>query len=85
MVGFGSAITILVSRGVGRGLSNLIVSNIEQEVYRDAAGAVWDALLGGYARVGLIVGGLALAIGLAAWWFRRSAARTTPIAGGASV
>jgi len=70
--GFGSAITILVSLGIVRGVSNLIVGGIEPQVRSDAAGAVWNALLSGYAVVGLIVGGLALAVGLAAWWFRRS-------------
>ncbi len=82
--GFGSAIAILMSLGIVRGVSNLIVLNVEDEVYRDATGAVWDALLSGYALVGMIVGALALAVGLGAWWFRRSAAKATPDAGEAS-
>lgn len=77
--GFGSAITVLLSLGIVRGLSNLIVLNVEEEVYRDAAGAVWDALLGGYALIGLVVAAVALAIGLAAWWFRRSRSRSTSV------
>jgi hypothetical protein len=82
--GFGSAITILVSLGIVRGVSNLIVRSIEPQVRSDAAGAVWNALLSGYAVVGLVVGGLTLAVGLAAWWFRRSAAKATSSAGAVS-
>jgi hypothetical protein len=76
--GFGTAIAVLVSLGVVRGVSNLIVGGIESDVRRDAAAAVWNALLSGYALVGVIVAVLALVIGLGAWWYRRPTAEATP-------
>lgn len=82
--GFGSAIAILASLAIVRGVSNLIVGGIEPDVRRDAAAAVWNALLSGYALVGVIAAGVAVIVGLTAWWYRRSAARAAPISAEAS-
>jgi hypothetical protein len=77
--GFGSAIAILVNLAIVRGISNLIVGGIEPDVRRDAAAAVWDALLSGYGLIGLVVAAVAGAVGLGSWWYRRSAAQAAPV------
>ena len=69
--GFGLAIAVLLSLAGIRLFASYAGGKVENEVYRKGAGAVWDALLNGYLAISAIVGFIALAIGLAAWWFRR--------------
>ncbi len=69
--GFGLAIAELLSLAGIRIFAGYAGGKIENEVYRAGAGAVWDALLNGYLAISAVVGFTALAIGLAAWWFRR--------------
>ena len=69
--GLGLAIATLLSLIAIRLFAGYAGGKVENEVYREAAGSVWDALLNGYLLISAIVGFSALAIGLAAWWFRR--------------
>jgi len=69
--GLGLAIATLLSLIAIRLFAGYAGGKVENEVYREAAGSVWDALLNGYLWVSAIVGFVALAIGVAAWWFRR--------------
>ena len=69
--GIGFAIATLLSLIAIRIFAGYAAGKVENEVYREAASAVWDALLDGYLLISAIVGFTALAIGLAAWWFRR--------------
>ena len=69
--GLGLAIATLLSLIAIRLFAGYAGGKVENEVYREAAGSVWDALLNGYLLISAIVGFAALAIGLAAWWFRR--------------
>jgi len=69
--GIGLAIATLLSLIAIRLFAGYAGGRVENEVYREAAGSVWDALLNGYLLISAIVGFVALAIGLAAWWFRR--------------
>ena len=69
--GIGFAIATLLSLIAIRIFAGYAAGKVENEVYREAAWAVWDALLDGYLLISAIVGFTALAIGLAAWWFRR--------------
>jgi len=69
--GIGLAIATLLSLIAIRIFAGYAAGKVENEVYREAAWAVWDALLDGYLLISAIVGFTALAIGLAAWWFRR--------------
>ena len=69
--GLGLAIATLLSLIAIRIFAGFAGGKVESDVYREAAGAVWDALLNGYLLISAIVGFAALAIGLAAWWFRR--------------
>lgn len=72
--GFASAAAILASLAILRTAVNAAGTTIESDVNRAAADAVWTALLDGYVRLSAIVGFAALAIGLGAWWWRRSVA-----------
>ena len=69
--GLGLAIATLLSLIAIRLFAGYAGGKVENEVYREAAGSVWDALLNGYLLISAIVGFVALAIGVAAWWFRR--------------
>lgn len=69
--GFGLAIAVLVSLAAIRIFASYAGGKVENEVYREGAAAVWDALLNGYLLLSAIVGLGAFAIGLGAWWFRR--------------
>ena len=69
--GFGMAIAVLVSLAAIRIFASYAGGRVENDVYREGATAVWDALLNGYLLLSAIVGIGALAVGLAAWWFRR--------------
>lgn len=69
--GIGLAIAVLLSLVAIRIFAGYASGKVENEIYREAADAVWDALLNGYLLVSAIVGFTALAIGVAAWWFRR--------------
>ena len=69
--GLGLAIATLLSLIAIRLFAGYAGGKVANEVYREAAGSVWDALLNGYLLISAIVGFAALAIGLAAWWFRR--------------
>jgi len=69
--GLGLAIATLLSLIAIRIFAGFAGGKVENEVYREAAGSIWDALLNGYLLISAIVGFAALAIGLAAWWFRR--------------
>jgi hypothetical protein len=69
--GIGLAIVTLLSLIAIRIFAGYATGKVENEVYREAAWAVWDALLAGYLLISAIVGFTALAIGLAAWWLRR--------------
>jgi hypothetical protein len=69
--GLGLAIVTLLSLIAIRLFAGYAGGRIENEIYREAAGSVWDALLDGYLLISAIVGFVALAIGGAAWWFRR--------------
>jgi hypothetical protein len=69
--GIGLAIATLLSLIAIRIFAGYAAGKVENEIYREAAWAVWDALLAGYLLISAIVGFTALAIGLAAWWFRR--------------
>ena len=69
--GLGLAIATLLSLIAIRLFAGYAGGKVENEIYREAAGSVWDALLNGYLLISAIVGFAALAIGLAAWWFRR--------------
>jgi hypothetical protein len=72
--GFGLAIAVLLSLAGVRIFAGYAGGEFENEVYREGAAAVWDALLNGYLLMSAIVGFIALVVGLAAWWFRRAAA-----------
>ena len=72
--GFGLAIVVLFSLGAIRLFGSYAGGTVENDIYREGAAAVWDALLSGYLLLSAIVGFVALAIGLAAWWFRRAEA-----------
>jgi hypothetical protein len=76
--GLASAVAILASLAILRTAVNAAGTTIESDVNRAAADAVWTALLDGYVRLSAIVGFAALAIGLGAWWWRRSAAVRSP-------
>ena len=69
--GFGLAIAVLTSLAAIRLFANYAGGKVENEIYREGAAAVWDALLSGYLRLSVIVGFVALGVGLVAWWFRR--------------
>jgi hypothetical protein len=69
--GIGLAIAILLSLIAIRIFAGYAGGKVENEIYREAAASVWDALLNGYLLISAVVGFTALAIGLAAWWFRR--------------
>jgi hypothetical protein len=69
--GIGLAIAVLLSLVAIRIFAGYASGKVENEIYREAADAIWDALLNGYLLISAIVGFTALAIGLAAWWFRR--------------
>jgi hypothetical protein len=69
--GIGLAIAILLSLIAIRLFAGYAGGKVENEIYREAAASVWEALLNGYLLISAIVGFTALAIGLAAWWFRR--------------
>ena len=69
--GFGLAIATLLSLVGIRIFANIAGGKVQNEVYRQGAAAVWEALLNGYLLLSAIVGIGALAVGLAAWWFRR--------------
>ena len=69
--GIGLAVAALLSLIAIRIFAGYAGGKVENEIYREAAGAVWDALLNGYLLMSAIVGFAALGIGLAAWWFRR--------------
>ncbi len=70
--GFSSAITILLSLAVLRGAINAAGTTIESDLDRAAADTIWNALLSGHAQLSTIVGVAALALGMGAWWLRRS-------------
>ena len=69
--GLGLAIAILLSLIAIRIFAGYAGGKVENEIYREAAASVWDALLNGYLLISAVVGFTALAIGGAAWWFRR--------------
>ena len=69
--GIGLAIAILLSLIAIRIFAGYAGGKVENEIYREAAASVWDALLNGYLLISAVVGFTALAIGVAAWWFRR--------------
>ena len=69
--GLGLAIVTLLSLIAIRLFAGYAGGRIENEIYREAAGSVWDALLDGYLLISAVVGFVALAVGAAAWWFRR--------------
>ena len=69
--GFGLAIAILVSLIAIRLFADYASGRLENEVYREAATSIWDALLNGYLLISAIVGFAALTIGVVAWWIRR--------------
>jgi hypothetical protein len=69
--GFGLGVAILLSLIAIRIFAGYVGGKVENEIYREGAAAVWDALLNGYLLISAIVGFVALAVGLAAWWFRR--------------
>ena len=69
--GFGLAIAVLVSLAAIRIFASYAGGKVENEVYREGAAAIWDALLNGYLLLSAIVGIAALAVGLGAWWVRR--------------
>jgi hypothetical protein len=69
--GLGLAMATLLSLIAIRLFADYSSGRIENEVYREAAASVWDALLNGYLLISAIVGFAALAVGIAAWWFRR--------------
>ena len=69
--GIGLAIAILLSLIAIRIFAGYAGGKVENEIYREAAASVWDALLSGYLLISAVVGFAALAIGVAAWWFRR--------------
>jgi len=69
--GFGLAIAVLVSLVAIRIFASYAGGKVENEVYREGAAAIWDALLNGYLLLSAIVGIASLAIGLGAWWIRR--------------
>ena len=69
--GLGLAIVTLLSLVAIRLFAGHAGGRIENEIYREAAGSVGDALLNGYLLISAIVGFVALAVGAAAWWFRR--------------
>lgn len=70
--GLTAAVVILASLAVLRGAVNAAGTTIESDVNRAAADAFWTALLDGYVRLSVIVGIAVLAMGLGAWWWRRS-------------
>jgi hypothetical protein len=69
--GLGLAMATLLSLIAIRLFADYSSGRIENEIYREAAVSVWDALLNGYLLISAIVGFAALALGIAAWWFRR--------------
>lgn len=69
--GIGLGVAILLSLIAIRIFAGYVGGKVENEIYREGAAAVWDALLNGYLLISAIVGFVALAVGLAAWWFRR--------------
>lgn len=69
--GLGSAVAILISLATVRALANLAVRAIDDPIGRSAAGAVWDALLGGYFALSAVAGVVMLAVGLGALTWRR--------------
>jgi hypothetical protein len=69
--GIGLATATLLSLIAIRIFAGYAGGKVENEIYREAAASVWDALLNGYLLISAVVGFTALAIGVAAWWFRR--------------
>ena len=76
--GIGLATAILLSLIAIRIFAGYAGGKVENEIYREAAASVWDALLNGYLLISAVVGFTALAIGVAAWWFRRPAPDAAP-------
>lgn len=76
--GFGSVLMLLISLAVLRGAINAAGTTIESDVNRAAADAIWNVLLAGYVQISLIVGFVALVIGIGALWWRHSSVVRNP-------